>query len=176
MPGSYLVDEEGTAITSSNPLPTTPIPGVGATDLGKAEDAAHASGHVGVMALVVRKDTAVALAGTDGDYIPLIVDASGRLHVAGAVQEQFATRKINRATLSAGVVSAVDLGAVYGTLMFKNFGSGAIYIRFDGTDPSAADAASIEIEEGGSYVDPVGGQTFKVLGTAAARWQVVGVK
>lgn len=53
--------------------------------LGKAEDAAHASGDTGVMILAVRKDTATALAGTDGDYIPLIVDSSGRVHVAPLV-------------------------------------------------------------------------------------------
>lgn len=47
----------------------------------KAADAAHSSGDKGLMVLAVRKDTAAALAGTDGDYIPLIVDANGRLHV-----------------------------------------------------------------------------------------------
>lgn len=50
-------------------------------DIVKAEDAAHGSGDKGVMFLAVRKDTAAALAGTDGDYIPVIVDSSGRLHV-----------------------------------------------------------------------------------------------
>lgn len=50
--------------------------------IAKAADAAHSSGDKGYMLLAVRKDTATALAGTDGDYIPLIVDASGRLHVA----------------------------------------------------------------------------------------------
>ena len=59
-------------------------PGSGATDLGKAEDAVHGSQDVGVMALAVRKDTAAALA-SDGDYIPLIVDASGRLYIAPLV-------------------------------------------------------------------------------------------
>ncbi len=49
--------------------------------VAKAEDAAHSSGDKGIMALAVRKDTAAALAGTDGDYIPLIVDSTGRLHV-----------------------------------------------------------------------------------------------
>lgn len=60
---------------------TSILPGVAATNLGKAEDAAHASGDVGVMALSVRQDAAAALAGTDADYQPLITDASGRLHV-----------------------------------------------------------------------------------------------
>ena len=47
----------------------------------KTEDAAHTTADKGLMLLAVRKDTAVALAGTDADYIPLIVDANGRLHV-----------------------------------------------------------------------------------------------
>jgi len=46
-----------------------------------AEDAAHTSADLGTMALAVRKDTATALSGTDGDYTPLVTDASGRLHV-----------------------------------------------------------------------------------------------
>jgi hypothetical protein len=77
-------------VDSTNPLPVTSVaslPGTGATSLGKAEDAAHASGDVGVMMLAVRKDTAAALAGTDVDYIPLIVDANGRLHTAPGAGE-----------------------------------------------------------------------------------------
>ena len=49
--------------------------------LVKAEDAAHASGDLGVQLLAVRKDTAAALAGTDGDYHPLEVDDAGLLWV-----------------------------------------------------------------------------------------------
>ena len=60
---------------------TSVVPGTGATNLGKAEDAAHSSGDVGVAAMTVRQDTAAALSGTDGDYQPLITDGSGRLHV-----------------------------------------------------------------------------------------------
>ena len=60
---------------------TSIVPGVGATNLGKAEDAAHASGDVGVAALSVRADAAAALSGADNDYQPLITDANGRLHV-----------------------------------------------------------------------------------------------
>jgi hypothetical protein len=56
-------------------------PGTGATSLGKAEDAVHANGDVGVMALGVRKDTAASLAGTDGDYTAPIFDANGLMHV-----------------------------------------------------------------------------------------------
>ena len=63
---------------------TSVVPGVGATNLGKAEDAAHSSGDVGVAAMTVRQDTAAALSGTDADYQPLISDANGRLHVLDA--------------------------------------------------------------------------------------------
>jgi len=52
--------------------------------LGKAEDAAHASGNTGVMALAVRNDAGTALATTDLDYIPLGTDATGNLRVGGA--------------------------------------------------------------------------------------------
>lgn len=58
---------------------TSVVPGVAATSLGKAEDAEHSSGDVGVMSLAVRNDALAALAGTDGDYAPLQVDEDGGL-------------------------------------------------------------------------------------------------
>jgi hypothetical protein len=60
---------------------TSVVPGTGSTNLGKAEDGAHASGHVGVMALAVRRDTPAngANASADGDYVPLLADKSGVL-------------------------------------------------------------------------------------------------
>lgn len=57
---------------------TALIPGTGATSLGKAEDSVAASGDTGVMALVVRRDTAAASA-ADLDYNSLNVDAFGKL-------------------------------------------------------------------------------------------------
>jgi hypothetical protein len=60
---------------------TRVIPGTAATALGKAEDDPHTAGDVGVMALTVRQDTAVALAGANADYQPLLTGADGRLHV-----------------------------------------------------------------------------------------------
>lgn len=72
---------QGTAANGLEVDVTRIVPGTGASNLGKAEDAAHTTGDVGVMALTVRQDTAAALGGTDGDYQPAITDASGRLHV-----------------------------------------------------------------------------------------------
>lgn len=61
---------------------TRVVPGTGATHLGKAEDAVHATGDVGVGVLAVRRDTAAPGSGADGDYSTLNVDADGRLWVA----------------------------------------------------------------------------------------------
>lgn len=44
---------------------------------GLVEDAAHVSGATGTMPLAVRNDAGAALAGTDGDYIPLGTDYLG---------------------------------------------------------------------------------------------------
>lgn len=59
---------------------TSVTPGTAAANLGKAEDAAHSSGDVGVMALGVRQDSIAAL-GADGDYIPPTMDANGQMRV-----------------------------------------------------------------------------------------------
>ena len=67
------------------------VPGTGATNLGKAEDAAHASGDTGVMALTVRTNTASSRSGTDGDYQPLITDTNGRLHTIEPSQASILT-------------------------------------------------------------------------------------
>lgn len=60
------------------------IPGVGATNLGKAEDAAHTTGDTGVMALGVRNDTLATTTNTTADYTQLTTDQAGVLITAGA--------------------------------------------------------------------------------------------
>jgi hypothetical protein len=93
---------------------TAIVPGSGATNLGKAEDAAHSSGDIGVMALAVRQDTAAALGGTDGDYMPPIVDATGRLWVhCSALEPGTAATSLGKAEDAAhtsGDVGVMSLG------------------------------------------------------------------
>jgi hypothetical protein len=81
--GSLTVDGSVTANAGTN-LNTSAL-ALDATLAGviKAEDAAHASGHNGIMALGVRNDAGTTLAGTDGDYIPLSIDANGALRITG---------------------------------------------------------------------------------------------
>lgn len=53
------------------------IPGTGATNLGKAEDAGHTSADTGVMALNVVNEGATEIVSADLDYSPVIVDRYG---------------------------------------------------------------------------------------------------
>lgn len=53
---------------------------VSVSNLAQTEDAVHGSGDTGIMPLAVRNDVLAALAGTDGDYAPFQVNASGALY------------------------------------------------------------------------------------------------
>lgn len=98
---SHAVTNAGTFVVQADAI----TPGTGATNLGKAEDAAHASGDVGVMALGVRSDADSALA-ADGDYHPLAVNEDGWLKVAampGSVSATTGTITANGQTVSTDV-------------------------------------------------------------------------
>ena len=56
------------------------IPGVGATNLGKAESATHVTGDTGVAVWGVRNDAETLLA-ADGEYIPFMMSSAGRVLV-----------------------------------------------------------------------------------------------
>lgn len=76
--GTVAIDQT-TPGTTNGVVVNSATPGTGATNLGKAEDAAHTSGDVGVMALAVRNDSNAAFSGTDGDYTPIRVDSAGNV-------------------------------------------------------------------------------------------------
>jgi len=78
-----VTDNGGSLTVDGSVAITSVIPGVGATNLGKAEDSASASGDTGVAILgVYQPDTVGVSAGTPGDYATLNVDEKGRLRVA----------------------------------------------------------------------------------------------
>ncbi|HOD79958.1 MAG: hypothetical protein BWX88_02756 [Planctomycetes bacterium ADurb.Bin126] len=72
--GTFVVQENGAALTALQLI----------DDAIHAEDDAHVSGDKGALALAVRNDTPGALAGSDGDYIPLTTDSTGRLYTLAA--------------------------------------------------------------------------------------------
>lgn len=85
---------------------TSIVPGTGATNLGKAEDAAHSSGDTGIAILGVRRDTAASGAGADGDYATINLDATGRVWVHDPVSVALLTT-IDADT--SGIITAVQL-------------------------------------------------------------------
>lgn len=76
-----VVEPTGDATNGWDVDVTRVIPGTGATNLGKAEDAGHTTGDVGVMVLGVRNDADADLAGNDLDYIPVSADAAGNQNI-----------------------------------------------------------------------------------------------
>ncbi|MDO8704764.1 MAG: hypothetical protein Q7J84_07445 [Sulfuricaulis sp.] len=112
---------------------TSVIPGVGATNLGKAEDAAHTSGDVGVMALAVAKATAAAL-GADGDYAPLEVDASGRLHTTLSNVQLDDTDKL--------AVSLYGKGTAEGDTALKSNATYGLQVNIAAASAATADGLS----------------------------------
>lgn len=78
--GTFVVQVDGDALTALQLI----------DNIVQVEDAAHSSGQSGVMALAVRQDTPnAAVAGTDGDYIPLATSSTGAIRVA-PISEDFA--------------------------------------------------------------------------------------
>lgn len=92
-------------VTNVATIGTSVTPGTAAANLGKAEDAAHASGDTGVMALAVRTDSVAALAGTTGDYIPLITTSTGRLWASAVIDTA-----LPAGTAALGTVTLDDAG------------------------------------------------------------------
>ena len=84
------------------------VPGTAATNLGKAEDAAHTTGDTGVMGLAVRTDTPANRSGADGDYEPVQI-SGGRVWTAG--------KELRPTT---GTVTSINDAATSTTLLASN--------------------------------------------------------
>lgn len=76
---AWGADNTQTIVTTSAGIPVQLYDGAG-NALAHLEDAAHTTGDAGVQVLAVRNDTLAALAGTDGDYAPIQVNASGAVY------------------------------------------------------------------------------------------------
>lgn len=91
---------------------TSLTPGTGATNLGKAEDAVHSTGDVGVAMLAVRRDIASSGVDASGDYAALQVDSNGLLRVVASGSVSVAGLEAHDAVatgepvLTAGVANA----------------------------------------------------------------------
>lgn len=127
----------------------------------KAEDAVHASGDTGVMALAVRQDANTTLVSASGDYSPLQVDSSGSLKVAiisGAGSG--GTAMADGATFTRNTTSLTPAGAVVETsaptltngdvagLSMTTAGALRVEVASGGITGRAEDAAAAGGEDG----------------------------
>lgn len=122
---------------------TSIIPGTGATNLGKAEDAAHTSGDTGVMDLGVRVDTPNATVAANGDYHYKSTDMVGGQRMA-LYETDFAvlgTNHVKKYYTSAG---AVTDGIVWSPAAGKRWYVTDIFINI-----SAAATITLEDDKAG---------------------------
>lgn len=123
---SHAVTNAGTFATQ----PTSVVPGTGPTNLGKAEDAAHASGDTGVMALAVRNDgAATSLSGTNGDYTPIATDAAGVQYVV----QKSPTATLANVASSATSVTILAANTARKGAMIYNDSTQVLYLKFGAT-------------------------------------------
>lgn len=120
-------------VTNVATIGTSVTPGTNAAHLGKAEDAAHASGDTGVFVLGVRSDTPATTGQTDGDYTAFTFDSSGRLWcnvnntvtVTGTVAAtQSGTWNVGTVTTVTTVSTVTSLSQFAGNAI--NLGTGAV--------------------------------------------------
>lgn len=121
---------------------TSVVPGTGATNLGKAEDDAHASAHVGVMALAVRTDTAANRSGTDGDYEPLQISA-GRLWTAGK-ELRPSTGTVTSVSDTASSTTLLASNAARLGATFFNDSTATLYLKYGATASTSSFTARLD--------------------------------
>ena len=142
---------ESTAVHTPHRNIDAVVPGSGATNLGKAEDAVHASGDVGVMLLAVRTDTPANKSGTDGDYEPLQI-SGGKLWVQ--------IRGIQSPNGDAIIDDTAD--AVKSLLV-----AGTSVVGYAGLEPRTSGGLSsyrnLDLDETGVNIKASAGQTYTVI-------------
>ena len=125
-----------------------------------AEDAVHSSGDDGIMSLAVRNDTLAALAGTDGDYAPLQVNADGALYVDISDTTLAVTQSgtwtvdlgaTDNAVLDAIAASLVDIetNTDYGAVVGGGVEATALRVTIasDSTGTLTVDASQLDIDD-----------------------------
>jgi hypothetical protein len=82
-------DESGTGVGPFSLVPVNSSGGSGSgglPDISKAEDAASASGDLGLVLMAIQTSTPSDTAGSDGDYAPLQIK-NGRLYVQATIKD-----------------------------------------------------------------------------------------
>jgi hypothetical protein len=159
------------------------IPGVGATNLGKAEDAPAASGDVGVAQLIKRTDTPAAQTDTDGDYTVPVANSFGaqQVNIDSGFQRAAATgllklEDVASASGDAGVAillkrtdtaaAQTDTTGDYTLPVANSFG--AQQINIDSTFQATAATGLLKLEDAAHASGDAGVAAWGVANTALA--------
>lgn len=114
---------------------TSVVPGTGATNLGKAEDAAHSSGDTGVMLLGVRNDsTGDQAAFGNGDYGHIKMDYFGSVCMNPMPSNEGGARIYRNINVGAPSGNAVTIKTTAGNLYWVNamnqHSTAVLYLHF----------------------------------------------
>lgn len=139
-----------TNLVAVSSISTSVTPGTAAANLGKAEDAAHASGDTGVFVLGVRNDNGATTYGADQDYGPLATDKNGRNLITSkaptGTQTSVASSASNVTLLAA---NSARLGAT-----LYNDSTQICYVRFSAT--ATTSNYSVQLLSNSYYEVPFG--------------------
>lgn len=135
---------------------TSIIAGTGATNLGKAEDAAHSSGDTGVAVWGVRNDGAnTSFSGTNADYTPIGTDAQGRIYVV----QKSTTPTLSNVSSSATSVTLLSANDARIAAMLYNDSTQVCYVKFGTT---ASSSSFTVLLEAATYYEIPAGYTGRV--------------
>lgn len=136
-----------------------------------AEDAAHVSGDLGMMALAVRRDTPAAF-GADGDYTPLSTDVLNRLWVRNAwLTPNGDTMVDDTAGIDALQVTLMTMVQAIGSVAHDSPDTQPP-VKIGGYASAALRAVVTEADRVDASFDLQGQQ--RVLPTSARRWSALG--
>ena len=152
--GSYATEPAPAIQThgvSGNVAVTNALLATGAAGLGKAEDAVHASGDVGVMSLGVRNDNAAtARSSANGDYDTVSVDANGAQFVRDRPAPTSVVTSVTPTTTS-GTLLALN-AARRGAALFNNTDRDVFVLL--GSTATATTSFTVKLASGDYYEVP----------------------
>lgn len=147
------------------------VPGTGATNLGKAEDAAHSTGDTGILGLAVRRAADTPTSGADGDYEPLKTDANGHLKVeifdGGDSHTIDGTVTANLSATDNAVLDNIDTNTGYGTTTGNGTAAGSLRVTVasDTTGVLSVDdnGGALTVDNAGTFATQVDGDALTAL-------------
>lgn len=147
-----LANDSTGVLASVGTIGTSVTPGTSAAHLGKAEDAAHASGDTGVMLLGVRHDTSTTGLGVDGDYAALGLNSAGRLWTSATIDAALPAGSNVIGALTAN--QSVNVAQMNGVAV--TMGAGATGTGVQRVNPVSSSATGAAPPAAASYIGGLG--------------------